>query len=287
MSLKKHALVLFTKYPEPGRTKTRLIEMNGGTLSEVEAAELYRAMVLDTADVGLHAVDRCRHAKGEEFSFCVSSSPAEHMPRVREMFGSEFPSSPIVYILDRGSNFDEHFNSCFCQLFDQGYDSVVCIGGDLPGLSPGLIFRAFESLGELAAGAGRGAMALAPCQAGGVSLVGITQGAPVDFTGVFYNAQGVTALDALVSLAALNEIPLALLETVYDVDYVQDLAHATSVINAMSYAARFQEDIVVPKRTLEFICKNGIVANSAPTESRDPRDLLDSAEQAISQPTME
>ena len=59
MERKKHALVIFTKFPEPGVTKTRLIEENGGQLTPQEAADLYKAMVLDTANVGSCALDDC------------------------------------------------------------------------------------------------------------------------------------------------------------------------------------------------------------------------------------
>jgi len=51
MIQKKHALVLFTKSPQPGRTKTRLTHKLGGLLTEYEAALLYKVY-----DVG-----RCRY----------------------------------------------------------------------------------------------------------------------------------------------------------------------------------------------------------------------------------
>jgi len=41
MTEKRHALVLFTKYPKAGVTKTRLMQENGGTLTADEAADLY------------------------------------------------------------------------------------------------------------------------------------------------------------------------------------------------------------------------------------------------------
>jgi len=34
MNIKKHALALFTKSPQPGATKTRLTEKYGGSLTE-------------------------------------------------------------------------------------------------------------------------------------------------------------------------------------------------------------------------------------------------------------
>jgi uncharacterized protein len=273
---RKHALVLFTKYPEPGLTKTRLMEENGGNLTAVEAAALYKAMVLDTASVGLHALNNSLHEdnQADSFKFCICS-PADHLPKVLEMFDDAFPTEEIEYIADSGRNFDEHFDSCYRQLFDRGYHSVVCIGGDLPGITPSLVCRAFKSLFLLGDHSGCGAMALAPCQAGGVSLVGITRETPMIFEGVFYNSLGVTALDALIDIAAQKDIPVALFEALADVDYGEDLGHMISVLNAMAYASRFDKGILVPARTLDFIHSIGLAAISQPNELKDPRELID------------
>ncbi|BBO81091.1 hypothetical protein DSCO28_16570 [Desulfosarcina ovata subsp. sediminis] len=276
MNKQKHALVLFTKYPEPGLTKTRLMEENGGSLTAQEAADLYRAMCLDTATVALSALERCRNSENDwgTFIFYISS-PAEHMPKMKALFDSEVSTSGIQYIVDRGRNFDEHFNSCYQQLFEMDYDTVICIGGDLPAITPDLICRAFSQLIRLREGSKSGAMAIAPCQAGGVSLVGTTKETPFDFTGVFYNQLGITTLDALVHIAEEKCIPLAIFEALFDVDYGEDLGHMISVINAMEYAAQFQEDFLVPIRTLEWIHETGLVASSPPNEASDPRSIID------------
>ncbi len=277
MAPRKHALVIFSKYPEPGVTKTRLMEENGGALSAEEAADLYRAMVLDVATAGLHALERCRQedASGGDYELYISSSPADRLPKVREMFEAEFPNERIHFIVDEGGNFDEHFNDCFQQIFDDGCHSVVCIGGDHPTMSADLIARAFGWLSHLDEASDMGAMVLAPCQAGGVSLVATTRDAPIEFSGVFYNQTGVAALDALIDLGARNEVPTALLEAVSDVDFMEDLGHTISVVNAMSYAARFQADVLVPERTLDFIQRVGLFMHTPPNEDHDSRSEID------------
>jgi glycosyltransferase A (GT-A) superfamily protein (DUF2064 family) len=277
MSLKKNALVLFTKYPEPGVTKTRLMQEHGGALTGEEAAVLYRAMVLDVATVGFRALEHCRQEKvfGGDYDFFVSSSPATNMPKVQELFQSEFLSSDIHYITDQGRNFDEHFNDCYRQLFDLGYHAIVCIGGDLPLIRSDIINRAFQWLSQLEKKVGSGALVLAPCQEGGVSLVGLTKEARIDFGGVFYNTDGVTALDGIMNMAINNHIPTALLETLSDVDNIEDLGHTITVINAMAYAAQFQSDIIIPRRTIAFIREVGLFASTRPSEPLDPRSKID------------
>lgn len=273
--MKRNALLLFTKYPQPGVTKTRLIEENGGALTPEQAATLYKAMVLDTAEVGLHALAQCRDTGGAAYDLYVSSSPEEDIPKVEAMFRSAFPKAEIGCICDKGTNFDEHFNDSYRQLFSKGYDSVICIGGDLPCITPDLIVRSFHWLARNDAASSSGAMVLAPCQAAGVSLVGVTRSAGVDFTGVFYNTGGVSALDALIQIAQLKEIPTALYEALFDVDYMEDLAHIMAVINATAYTAQHQPEIMIPKRTRALIAELGLVTATPPNTSHDPRSRID------------
>ncbi len=277
MKRTRHAAVLFTKYPQPGATKTRLMEENGGGLTAEMAADLYRAMVLDTASVTLHALDACRgrHGASAEFDLWISTSPEADLPKVTALFSEEFPGRRISYMCDRGRNFDEHFNDAFTQLFARGHDSVVCVGGDLPSITPDLLVRSFEWLIQEDAGSGTGAMVLAPCQAAGVSLVGVTRSAAVDFTGVFYNTEGCSALDALVRLAGEKEIPMALQEALFDVDLMEDLGHMISVLNATEYASRFQPELLVPARTLGLIRAWGLSTTTPANTAHDPRGRHD------------
>jgi hypothetical protein len=118
-------------------------------------------------------------------------------------------------------------------------------------------------------------MVLAPCQAAGVSLVGVTRSAGVDFNGVFYNTGGLSALDALIQIADRKKIPTALYEALFDVDYMEDLAHIIAVINATAYTAKYQPGILVPHRTREAIAEMGLVTTTPPNTSHDPRSRID------------
>ena len=277
MKIKNNALVLFTKYPEPGITKTRLIEENGGALTACQAADLYRAMVLDTATVGLHALAECRGVSklSGKFDLFISSSPQGEMEKVKSMFDGEFPGKNIKYVCDTGTNFDEHFNDSFIQLFSQGYDAVVCIGGDLPCITSDLITRSFGWLAKQGAVSPTGAMVLAPCQAAGVSLVGVTRSAAMDFSGVFYNSEGHSALDTLIRIAREKRMPTALYEALFDVDYMEDLAHIMSVINALAYTRTHQPGVILPERTLAVIEALGLVTTTPPNTAHDPRSTID------------
>lgn len=278
MSEKKHALSLFTKSPQPGITKTRLTQRLGGPLTDAEAAQFYRVTLLDVADAIWAALQICRQTavKGESYDFVVSGTPESEIPRLQELFRAEFPDAATIrYIVDRGRNFDEHFNGHYRQLFSQGYRSVVCVGGDLPTVAPEFLHRAFQWLAYLDARSDRGGMVIAPCQAAGVSLVGLTANADMDFTGVFYNQQGTAALEAVIGTATARGVPTAVLEALPDVDNTEDLAHAIAVIRAMEYAMAYQPGIFLPRRTLAWIEENRLVVTTPPNKEHDPRGDVD------------
>lgn len=283
MSEKKHAFMLFTKAPVSGTTKTRLTEARGGILTPQEAADFYTACLLDVADIGFKALQELNSLaktdngdQPELYDFIVSCSPPSDLSLLEALFAESGPwPGGIKFIVDRGSNFDQHFDDAFQQLFTLGYHSVVSIGGDLPVMPVSHIVNAFQWLAYFDSISINGGFVQAPCQECGVSLVGYTADTHMDSAGVFYNSDGVPALDAYVLKARNRDVPLANLSPVADVDDVHDLAHICSLMRAMAYANQYQPDGIVPRRTLAWIERNGIVISTPPNPEHDPRESID------------
>jgi glycosyltransferase A (GT-A) superfamily protein (DUF2064 family) len=282
MSGKKHAFMLFTKAPTPGLTKTRLTEDRGGFFTMQEAADLYEALMLDVAEIGHKALEELnRMAAGsgaddqrDRYDFIVCSSPESEIGRLTRIFEASCPW-PIHYLVDHGRNFNEHFDHGFKQLWELGYHSAVSIGGDLPSMPVSHIVRAFQWLAYFDAVFPIGGLVHSPCQACGVSLVGLTKTTPMDFDGVFYNPNGVPALDGITTLSEARGIPVAALDPVSDIDNVEDLAHALSLARSHAYASRFQQDVAAPRRLLAWADAAGIVVNTPPNFEHDPREAID------------
>jgi len=286
MSTKHHALMIFTKAPIPGRTKTRLTTARGGIFTPEEASAFYLASLLDVVEIAFAALEelnRAAVAKGngepqETYDLVLSCSPASEQAILKEFLREVDPELlRMSFISDFGTNFDEHFDDAFEQLFGLGYHSVVAVGGDLPNLPPSHIVQAFCWLERLEAGSASGAFVQAPCQECGVSLVGYTASTPIDSQGVYYNLDGVPALDAYIMRAARLGIPLATLPPVADVDDVVDLAHAASLIRSADYSKQFQPDLFVPRHTLAWLNQNSIVVATPPNQEHDPREAIDVA----------
>ncbi len=281
MSPQKHALTLFTKAPAAGTTKTRLTKERGGILTPQEAADLYAATLLDVAELSARALEEYRGQTardGQEpdaFDFVISCSPEGAPDELDRLFRQAgLGSSPVRYIVDHGTTFDEHFNDAFRQLFALGYHSVVVIGGDLPTMSTYPIKTAFDWLAYLES-SGPGPLVLAPCQDCGVSLVGVTAETPIDFTGAFYNSQGISALEKIVSLCAEARIPLAMLDQISDIDTAEDLAHTITLLRCIEYAVHSQPGLVMPRRTMAWVQRTGLVVTTPPNPNHDSRETID------------
>jgi glycosyltransferase A (GT-A) superfamily protein (DUF2064 family) len=284
MSVNKHALLLFTKVPEPGSTKTRLTEDRGGILTPQEAADFYQAMLLDVADIGFQALtelndlarSNTKDGAPEQYDLVVSCTPEAGRMRLEELFTREGPwPASILFISDHGKTFDEHFDDAFQQLFAMGYHSVVSVGGDLPTMPPSQIVQAFQWLDYFDSLSESGGFVLAPCQECGVSLVGYTARTSMDSTGVFYNPDGVPALDAYIQKAGQRRVPVASLTPVVDVDDTPDLAHNVSLLRAIAYASPYQPGLFLAKRTLAWVDRTGIRISTPPNLEHDPRERID------------
>jgi len=270
--------------------KTRLTKDRGGNLTSEEAAEFYRCCLLDTADLAMLALsdldDQNLRERADDpsaplriYDFFISTTPEDSLDRMRAIFATEDTwDRPISYLCDHGASFDGHFNDAFQQLFDQGYDTVVVIGGDQPTMTREHISEAFQWLDYFARTHEQGyGFVQAPCQESGVSLVGRTRSTPVFAEGVFYNMTGRPAIDGYVEMLQQYKIPNALLHSIADVDNDSDLAHTISCVNAMAEASLYQTGLFVPLRVLEWIERMGLQASSPPNEDRDPREHIDVA----------
>lgn len=284
MSGNKHAFLLFTKAPTPGATKTRLTEARGGILTPEEAADFYRSTLLDVVEIGFQALKELNQQANAEadgndpdrYDFWVSCTSENDQAGLEALFEQAGPyPAPIFFIHDRGKTFDEHFDDAFRQLFQHGYHAVVSIGGDLPAMPVSHIVQAFQWLDYFDSFSEKGGFVQAPCQECGVSLVGYTAATPMDSDGVFYNPDGVPALDAYIAKAAERGVPVASLTPVADVDDMGDMAHMVSLLKAIAYSSRCQPGLFVAQHTLNWIKRMGLVITTPPNLNHDPREHID------------
>lgn len=144
-----NALVLFMKAPRPGTVKTRLTPR----VTMDEAAELYRAFILDT----LHLAQGIAGA-----SLFVVWTPDDG----RAELESALCDPNVNWLRQRGSHLGERLSNAFEVFLQDGWEKIVVLGGDSPLLPRAFVEEAFEALD-------RYDVVLGPADDGGYYLIGL------------------------------------------------------------------------------------------------------------------
>lgn len=150
----KHLLV-FSKYPTPGKAKTRLIP----SLGEEVAAQVQRIM---TEELLSCLQDPCLD---DVMVHVVSNSDPELM---REWLSRRFTKVDFQgYNVKNPNDLGAVLTAAFQNSFVEG-SSAIAIGSDIPGIKPSIILEAFEKLkGD--------DVVLGPAKDGGYYLIGVNR----------------------------------------------------------------------------------------------------------------
>ncbi len=197
-------LILFTRYPEPGTTKTRMIPKLGAA----GAAELQRQMTR-------HIVSRVT-----EFT-ALHPTPLEvrfeggNKNLMAAWLGAGFDYSP-----QGEGDIGLRMGRAFEKGFGCGYETVVIIGSDIPDITADIIQKAFEELENHD-------LVLGPAGDGGYYLIGMHKTAfnranPRLFNGIHWGTDRV--LPQTLAVAKEFGLSYTLLDTLDDVDRPEDLA---------------------------------------------------------------
>lgn len=144
-------LIVFTRYPEPGETKTRLIP----TLGAQGAADLQRAMTehaLATAQSLTNIEIEINYTGADEVSMC------------------EWLGKSLHYREQQGGDLGDRMRYAFSAAFNDGIDAAIIIGIDCPAITPTLLNAAFDALYTHA-------LTLGPATDGGYYLIGLQRNA--------------------------------------------------------------------------------------------------------------
>jgi uncharacterized protein len=191
----ERALIIMAKAPRVGHVKTRL----AASLPAEAVVGLYRSMLEDTLDLaGSVSTDIVAIV-------CPTSDVAD--------LSSWLPAIEIVG--QQGEGLAAGLASAFRIFINRGYRRVVALDGDSPQLPPETLNKAFQLLDAAD-------VVVGPTTDGGYYLVGSNT-----VQAELFDTQGMgtgSALDSLMATAQGLSLRVALTETAYDVDEVEDLA---------------------------------------------------------------
>ena len=200
-------LVVFTRYPQFGLAKTRLIPAIG----PVRAAELQRRMTVAT----LATAQRLGRLEGIDIEVRYAGGS---YGRMRRWLGGGVTCRP-----QGDGDLGQRMKRAFDEAFDDGKTKVAIVGTDCPDLTVDNLREAFDALD-------RGDMTLGPSTDGGYWLIGLRRAANV-FDGVEWGTESVLSQTLeRAREAALNVHTLSMLA---DVDRPGDLHKLTGDLRAV------------------------------------------------------
>jgi len=193
-------LIVFSRYPQPGKVKTRLIP----ALGPAGAAELHRRLVEHTVAVVRNFVDR----RPVELEFQHAGGSKDLMAA---WLGAAFNYRP-----QPPGDLGARMAAAFAGAFMAGAARVVLVGTDCPDLEVEILARAFAELR-------RAEVVLGPAEDGGYYLLGLTGVLPTLFSAVNWGTAQV--FDQTVTRVRQAGRSLALLPRLADLDRPPDLAN--------------------------------------------------------------
>jgi uncharacterized protein len=191
----KHVLV-FVRYPEEGKVKTRLAQKVGNKA----ACELYRAFVEDV-------LGRLRG-----YSLTIFYTPSAAASSMSDWLGNDYAYEP-----QRGDDLGIRMYSAFQKTLSQ-YKRVILIGSDCPDLPPSIVEEAFHNLADHD-------MVLGPSSDGGYYLIGFTSGRLVKSLFQCLKWGGNTVFNDTMTLSRQAGLRVHILPPWTDIDDIDALRH--------------------------------------------------------------
>lgn len=206
----KKAVICFTRVPQPGRTKTRLLPV----LKPEQCARLHWAFLKDLAEL----------YKQLNAHLFVAYTPDEDWESLKTLFPS------AGYIPQQGKDLGEKMYRALRKVLDLGYESAVLTGSDLPFLTKDHLESGFAALVDHD-------IAIGPTADGGYYLIGMKKPCREIFRVESYG--GSTVFENTVSAAEAAGLSLGTALPCNDVDTPEDLWDLAKTIDPGSYTGKF------------------------------------------------
>lgn len=198
MAAIKQCVIIFTRYPEPGTTKTRLIPYFGSQ----GAADLQRGFTEHT----LSLARMVRVQTGSDLLVYCTGAPLD---KFKSWLGKD-----ILYRNQANGDLGARLECAFDQAFKEAYDRILLVGIDCPFLRPHHFNHAFQALSCHD-------VVLGPAEDGGYTLIGLSSPIP----SIFHNMTWSTASVFKTTMDRLNTMRkrVSLLPHLPDIDRPEDV----------------------------------------------------------------
>ena len=194
------AIIIFTRYPEPGLTKTRLIS----ELGPEGAARFHKNLVERMVEIVRSFINN------KPIKLIISFNHSD-TKQIKNWLGSK-----IIYHKQSGDNLGGKISSNFKQVLKSGVDKAILIGTDIPEISPKHLNIALTTLKNHDT-------VLGPASDGGYYLIGMNRDSysPKLFQNINWGRAGVLnqTLNKIIDLGS----DYYLMDKLNDIDTPEDL----------------------------------------------------------------
>ncbi len=201
MTHSQSQILIFARFPVPGKVKTRLIP----ELGALRAARLYRRMAENALRVA-----RCLHeddiTDNIEISICFTGADKRYF---RSWLGEG-----IHYEPQTSGDLGTRMHQAFMSAFREKSEYAILFGSDAPDISKDILLQAFEKLRDHD-------IVLGPARDGGYYLIGMKRPHPELFTGIEWGT-GEVYQQTLGKIGKM-ELSFAKTATLDDIDRPRDL----------------------------------------------------------------
>jgi len=196
--IRGETLIIYSRYPEAGKTKTRMIP----ALGAAGAAELQRQM-------SEHTLNTARQLQEKR-----KINLEVHFAGGNEQLMSAWLGEDLDYIAQVDGDLGDKMNSSFSRAFNTSSQRVVTIGIDCPDINVNILDRAFNLLEKQD-------LVLGVASDGGYYLIGLNQIIPELFQKIHWGSDRV--LNQTKAIANQLNLETNYLTTLSDVDRPEDL----------------------------------------------------------------
>lgn len=200
----KRVILVFLKYPEPGRVKTRLAT----DLGPEGAALAYRKMVC-------RVLEQCRNARPDAIG--IAFDPKEKTEEIRKWLSPWLVAFPgeITWIPQVPGDLGDRLEGAVADFFRQfGQAKVAVIGTDCVHLDRDIFETAWAELES------EDNVVFGPAEDGGYYLMGLSGPRPELFRGIPWSSE--STLETSISVAESLGLPVCLLGARTDIDTLSE-----------------------------------------------------------------
>lgn len=198
--MSKNGLIIFTRIPEAGKTKTRLQKK----LSMEECANLHKCFLKDIYDIFVNLND---------INIIICHTEEGDLNILKNIFYKE-----NLYIKQCGNNLNEKMYNAIKEVLSLKYDKCVLIGADIPEINEDDIINAFNLLNN-------NDFVFGASYDGGYYLVGMKEANDI----IFKSGSG--NLKDIINIVETNNLKYGLTNKKHDIDEYEDLIDLSKRIN--------------------------------------------------------